>query len=231
MFQRIRSFSIAATLGVAALCAGGANCSPQSDFQCSTDQDCLTQGDGGVCEANAFCSFPDEGCEGGRRWHDRASSLSGMCVGEESGTATDTDPGPTTDTDDPQTTGDTAEPTTAAATTDAPTTDDPTNVTTDPTTGDPTGDPMTGDTSTGGAATCDELYGGSTDYMFCSETEDSCSFNVTVAMAMSCNDVCTAGGGACTGASYNEDPVCTGTGDTGCDDASINDLICVCSKP
>lgn len=228
----LRIVTVTLGLGGFALMAGGASCNPVSDFQCSTDEDCIGEGAGGVCEANNFCTFPDESCDAGKRWHDRASSLAGMCFGDEGGaTATDTDPttgsGSTTDapTTDPGSTGSM----TTAPTTDDPTTGDPT--TDDPTTGDPltTGEPTT--SSTGGApAACDETYGGATDYMLCEETEDSCSFNVTAAMAASCDMICESFGGSCVGAQFNEGDLCTSTGEATCDDMSANDLICICTR-
>ena len=73
------------------------------------------------------------------------------------------------------------------------------------------------------------MYGGATDYMLCMETADSCSFNTTIGMAMSCTDVCTSFGGTCVGAELNDVDLCTSTGAGTCDQADVSDIICVCS--
>ena len=239
---------LTATLGLGALgLLWGAGCSVESDFQCSTDENCIAEGgEGGVCESNSFCTFPDAACTSGKRWHERASSLAGICFGEEgmssattvaSGTDGETDPttagasttDPTGASTDPGTSsmGETTDPT-ADPKTD-PTADPTTDPTSDPTTTDPTtGD---GDTSTGGAAmSCDEQYGGATDYQLCVEADDSCSFNTTTAAMMNCTQVCEGLGGTCLGAQLNEADLCTANGDTTCDDAGNMDLICTCSR-
>lgn len=36
-------------------------------FLCDDDSACVLQGEPGICEANGYCSFPDEACEGTRR--------------------------------------------------------------------------------------------------------------------------------------------------------------------
>lgn len=221
-----RILTVTVGLGGFGIAAGGANCNPVSDFQCSTTEDCIAQGEGGICEANSFCTFPDAACPSGKRWHDRASSLAGMCFGEGTGTATDTD--------DPTmgTSGTTEDPTTGVDPSTSSTTNDPT--TGDPTTGDPTtGDPPTSGGSssgTGASATCDEMYGAATDYMLCEEAADSCSFNVTTAMAANCTMVCESFGGTCVGAQLNDTDACVSTGDSTCDDMTLTDLICVCSR-
>jgi hypothetical protein len=75
--------------GLAVSGAMGANCDPQSVFACSSDDDCLDQGEGGRCESGNVCTFPDEACETGRRWHDRApipdAGLCWMPEGETEG--------------------------------------------------------------------------------------------------------------------------------------------------
>lgn len=226
----LRILTVTVGLGCFGLAAGGAGCNPVSDFQCSTSEDCIAEGAGGVCEANSFCSFPDAECPTGKRWHDRASSLSGMCFGEEGG-ATDTDDSAgsssgSSTTQDP-TTG--LDPSTSSSTSGDPTTD--------PTTGDPTtGDPTTGDSTTSGSssgtsamAPCDETYGAAADYMLCEEAADSCRFAVTVSM-MPCTTICESFGGMCVGAQLNEKPVCTSTGDITCEDMSSNTVICICSR-
>ncbi len=226
--QLLRILTVSLGLGAVGLAAGGANCNPVSDFQCATDEECIGQGEGGVCESNNFCTFPDLECPTGRRWHDRASSLAGMCFGD----------GVDTDTDTPGTSSSSGDPTLGSATetgsTTAPVTTGPaaTSDATDPTTGDPS--TTTGGSSSSGTGapmgTCDELYGGTTDYMLCDEAEDSCRFNATIDMVASCDDVCGAAEGTCLGAELNEKDVCLSTGDTTCDDVTVNNLICICSR-
>jgi hypothetical protein len=219
---------LTATLGLGGfgILAGGASCNPVSDFQCSTNEDCEGEGAGGICESNNFCTFPDAECSTGKRWHDRASSLAGMCFGDAAGTDTDVTPG-SSSTGDP-TTGSAETSTGAGVTTDPLTTGDPT-------TGDPmtssTGTPTSGGSSTGGMpASCDDTYGAATDYMLCEETEEFCRFNVTAAMAATCTMICESFGGMCLGAEFNEAELCTPTDDSNCEDMSANDLICNCSR-
>lgn len=53
-------------------------CNSPETFNCQDDAGC---GNDGECEANGFCSFPDEGCESGRRYGDLAGAgLQGQCV-------------------------------------------------------------------------------------------------------------------------------------------------------
>ncbi len=227
----LRILTVTVGLGCFGLAAGGAGCNPVSDFQCSTDENCIAEGEGGVCEANSFCTFPDLECPTGKRWHDRASSLAGMCFGDEGG-ATDT-----ADTDDTAgssggsgTTQDTTtDPSTSSTSGDPPTTD---ATTADPTTGAPTTeDSATGGSTsgTGAMASCDDTYGGATDYELCEEAADSCRFSVT-SMMMSCTSVCEGFGGTCLGGQLNEEPVCTSTGDITCEDTSSTSVICICSR-
>ena len=77
---------------------------------------------------------------------------------------------------------------------------------------------------------CDATYGAAADYMLCEETKESCSFNVTIDMAMSCNDVCTSFGGTCTAAELNQKELCTSTEAGTCDQMDVGDLICVCTN-
>ena len=204
---------------------GGSSCNAQSDLPCQNDEQCLERGEGGQCEFNNFCSFPDEMCETGRRWDGRApDSIAGKCYEPGTGgTATDTDASGT-DTDDSGTD-------TADTTADPTTGPDPSTTTT---TGEPdpsttTGEPGTSTTS-GAAMTCGEQYGAAMDYMLCVEEPDSCAFNVTVGMAASCNDVCTMYGGECIEAQLNETDLCVSTGAGTCDQMDFDDVICVCSR-
>lgn len=223
-------------LGIVVGAAGGGVCNPVSIFACDTDEACIAEGgEGGQCEANNYCSFPDMGCPGTlRRWHDRASSdIAGKCVEGEIGNDTegvDTE-GEDTEGDD----DDDAEDTSGGA-------DDTmgvgsTGVTTmpDDTTGSADSTPMTDDGSTGsmmdtGAMTCDEQFGAALDYMLCDEQPDSCQFNVTMNMMASCNDVCAMYGGMCTAADTNDADLCVSSGMSTCDDMASNNAICTCSK-
>ncbi|MEM6291554.1 MAG: hypothetical protein AAGA54_09825 [Myxococcota bacterium] len=234
-----------ATLGFGAFgLVAGASCTVESDFQCTTNENCVAEGgEGGVCESNNFCTFPDPACTSGKRWHDRASSLAGICFGDEgmstattvaSGTDGETDTAVGSSSTDP-TDASTDPGTSSMGETTAPTTDPTTDPTMDPTmdpTEDPT-DPTTGDgdTSTGGVAmSCDQLYGGADDYLLCVEADDSCSFNTTTMQMTNCTQVCESFGGMCLSAQFNEAELCTANGDTTCDDAGNMDLICTCSR-
>jgi hypothetical protein len=188
----------------------------------------------GICEANSYCSFPDLECPSQRRWHDRATeSLAGNCLDPAadtlggSATDSDTDPMGGSSSGEEEDSGDSA-PMTSTTEPDSTSGADPSG---DPT-GDPSGDPSTGTpgTSSGtGASACDDVYGAAPDYMLCEEMADSCSFNVTIDMAMSCNDVCTTYGGTCVGAELNDVELCTSTGAGTCDQMDVGNLICVCS--
>jgi hypothetical protein len=77
-----RRLWLAFVIGLAASGALGANCNPESVFACETDEDCLDQGEDGRCEPGNVCSFPDEACPNGRRWHHRAPiPEADMCMG------------------------------------------------------------------------------------------------------------------------------------------------------
>jgi hypothetical protein len=199
----------------------GANCNPQSVFACSTDEDCLEQGEGGRCEPSEVCSFPDDACPGGRRWHDRAPiPNAGMCWGGEG--ESDAESG--TEDDD----GADGDDTTTGSTT---TTSSTTNVsTTMPDDDDTAASDDDGDSTSGAKPSCDEQYGDSPDYLLCEETPESCSFNATIANTISCNDVCSMGGGTCIEAHLNEEDLCLSTGPAACDQNDFNDGICVCSR-
>lgn len=92
--------AVSATLALA--CGDGA-------FGCQESTQC---GDGGVCEAVGYCSFPDDDCASGRRFGELAGDFAGMCVLPDDGTDTEpaapTTTGPSTDdtTGSPDTTGD-----------------------------------------------------------------------------------------------------------------------------
>ena len=70
-----------ALLGLVVAAAFGPSCVVESIFTCGSDEDCVAEGgEGGVCESNIQCTFPDESCEEGKRWHERAvEELAGQC--------------------------------------------------------------------------------------------------------------------------------------------------------
>lgn len=87
----------AAILGCAVLFVGGCN-SSLGNYECQDNSDCTSEGQsGGICEANAFCSFADSECsEGGQRYGKGSGALSGQCVradGVDAGVRNDASPG------------------------------------------------------------------------------------------------------------------------------------------
>lgn len=68
---------------LAAACAAvlGAACVNHKPYACTAAEQCTRDGIDGVCESQGFCSFPDPGCPGGRRFDDSAGNeLAGQCV-------------------------------------------------------------------------------------------------------------------------------------------------------
>ncbi len=74
------------------LVLGLLGCSGGSVFQCEEAGQCQRDGASGTCEADGYCSFPDEICDSGRRYGDLApAGLAGTCVPVETDSeATDT---------------------------------------------------------------------------------------------------------------------------------------------
>lgn len=223
----LRTVALGGLLGFFAFNASGAGCSPQSDFQCLTNEDCIGQGAGGLCEPNSFCSFPDASCIGTmRRWDDRAAeSLAGDCVDPGMATATDTD---TDGSSESSSTTEEPEEEEGSSTTMSV---EPVSSSGEEMTTDPTGEMTStgGNTSTGAAGACDMMYGGAEGYMFCEELADGCRFVAALNMAMACNDVCAAFGGTCNGAELNDADPCTSSGAGTCEQADVTDIICICS--
>ena len=54
-------------------------CSDQL-FPCALDGDCQNGGNGGVCQPEGVCSFPDDGCPSGQRFGAHSGGLSNECV-------------------------------------------------------------------------------------------------------------------------------------------------------
>ena len=59
-----------------------AGCEQPGEFQCASSSQCQSAGVDGTCEASGFCSFPDAGCESGRRYGGLAGPLSNVCVAD-----------------------------------------------------------------------------------------------------------------------------------------------------
>lgn len=222
------TFGLAFGLGLG-LGTGAAGCKVQSVFTCSEDANCETHGAGGICEPNAFCTFPDESCPSGKRWHDRAGDLADECyeldtAGTGDGSGGSEGSGSTAATpDDESSGGNDSTPVTSGDSSGEP----PPMTTTDPGDGSSSGG---GGSTTGMAGACDAKYGAATDYMLCEELPDSCMFNVTTGMAMGCTGVCTSFGGTCITAHTNDVDLCVPVMETTCDDMASNNIICVCSN-
>ncbi|MGH1348492.1 MAG: hypothetical protein ACRBN8_43500 [Nannocystales bacterium] len=65
-----------------AVALGLTGCPSSQGFACEDDHQCVQSGQAGVCQANAFCSFPDADCPSGHRYSEHSSHFSGLCVGE-----------------------------------------------------------------------------------------------------------------------------------------------------
>lgn len=58
-----------------------AGCSSDALFQCQRNDQCVSQGEEGVCQASGYCSFGDGTCDSGYRYADSAPpGLAGQCV-------------------------------------------------------------------------------------------------------------------------------------------------------
>ena len=84
----------------------------------------------------------------------------------------------------------------------------------------------------GGGGSCGDHYGGTNGFQLCFESPTECGFNAVKDGALSCDDVCAAGGGTCVRVLGNDSSApCVATGEhpDGCSDTSKYDDICVCS--
>lgn len=219
---RIPRVALHTGLGLLLGWAVGCNLNVVSVFTCLEDQNCIDEGgEGGVCEPNNLCTFPDESCPNGKRWHDRAAELAGKCYEDSDlggGTGSDTEAGTGTDSgsDGGSSSGSSS--------------------TTLPADGSSSGEPppMTesGDSSSGGMpGVCDDLFGAVPGYIPCEETPTTCSFNATLGMT-SCDAMCMMFGATCAETFTNTASDCASIDvATTCDDATANDHICVCNKP
>jgi hypothetical protein len=199
-------------------------CNPRSDLPCSSDETCLGFAEGGRCEPQGFCSFPDAACPSGRRWHSRApESLASTCLVDAVAGATDSETGTDSDSAGQTETSTTSTTSTSSSTTDDSTTTDPTDPSTSSTTDSP-------DSTGADLPSCDEQFSEAPDYELCAEEPTTCAFNVTVAMAIDCNGVCAMFGATCVTAQLNDTPLCVATEETTCEDMAFNDGICVCTR-
>ncbi len=102
-----------ALLGVLACDA----CLDPTTFACESDAQCMRGGIPGTCEAEGYCSFPDDTCASNRRFAELApSAIAGVCVVEDGSTSTVP---PTSTSVDPSTTTSVGTSTTSTPTTDA----------------------------------------------------------------------------------------------------------------
>lgn len=87
------------------------------------------------------------------------------------------------------------------------------------------------DTGTGTEPpSCDEVYGGTGGYTYCSETDDSCTFAADLGGG-TCGDVCEAYGGSCLGAHSNGASPCDDFGERTCDyTCGACNVTCICSR-
>ncbi|MBK8265740.1 MAG: hypothetical protein IPK80_30985 [Nannocystis sp.] len=81
-------------------------CAPTRAFPCSADEQCVDGAARGLCEAEGYCSFPDDTCPSGRRFGAFANEgLASACVDGDSITTTTTATSATTDATTDATTG------------------------------------------------------------------------------------------------------------------------------
>jgi hypothetical protein len=213
-------------LGLGVLLGASCNINVESVFTCLTDEDCIAEGGaGGVCEPNNLCTFPDEACPEGKRWHDRAAELAGKCYEPgDLGGGTDTVAGTASETGGTGSGSEGSSSSSGGATT----------VPADDTGSSSGGPPATedgGSSSSGGmGATCDELFGTAPGYVLCEDNADNCSFNVTLTMT-SCDALCMMFASTCIEGFTNSATGCVTDGALACDDATTTESVCRCAKP
>ncbi|MEM7157135.1 MAG: hypothetical protein AAF799_30055 [Myxococcota bacterium] len=76
-------------LALVPLLASAVSCSTSEVFECRSNDQCVTSMIRGQCEPAGVCSFPDLGCDSGRRYGSSSGDLSGQCV-EDGATSTST---------------------------------------------------------------------------------------------------------------------------------------------
>ena len=72
-------------VGAGALLLFAAACVRVEAYACSDESECLTR-DGGRCEENGYCSYPDLDCESGRRYSGLAGPVADRCTEPVAGT-------------------------------------------------------------------------------------------------------------------------------------------------
>jgi cysteine-rich repeat protein len=69
------------TIVLACLAVGVGACSQLETFECGSSDQCMSDVVAGVCQADGWCSFPDEACGSGQRYGELAGDgLAGECV-------------------------------------------------------------------------------------------------------------------------------------------------------
>jgi hypothetical protein len=130
-----------------------------SVFACANDAQCQAGAVAGQCEANGFCSFPDDSCPTGQRFGEAApAEVANACVAAEDGTGTSTSIGEESTTrvepPDPDPDGILESSTTTAPPEGTSTTSPVDDATTDPAATTDTGQSMT----TGPVQTCEVAF-------------------------------------------------------------------------
>ena len=83
-----------------------------------------------------------------------------------------------------------------------------------------------------GPVSCDEIFGEAAEYIYCSEGDDFCRFNVRNDN-VSCDDICASFGRPCREAYDNPNETgreCEMNGVDGCDDTSRGTEMCECAR-
>lgn len=237
----MRSSNVMRALAACGLALGslGAVCNPISIYVCASDDDCQEHGRGGRCEPNLACSFEDDECPEGRRWHSRADDEPGECLGvglagtdgswgdggqgDSSSSSPQAAEGGETSVDDAEGSSGLPQNTSTSTSTSSTSLGEGTS-------GTSTSQGTTTSSETGATQSCDEQYGSVLDYQRCTETPDTCAFNVRVDMSATCAQVCSMFGGECVVADLNDTEPCVSIGQIACDDMSFMDAICTCSR-
>jgi hypothetical protein len=125
----------------AALALACAACGP-SAYACTEQQQCAIDELVGVCQADGFCSFPDDGCPSGQRYGEHGGPMAGQCVPVADDTGTDSSSGTST-------AATTSSSSTITASTTAVTVTESTSSSTDPATTTSATDPATSESTDG----------------------------------------------------------------------------------
>jgi hypothetical protein len=80
---------------VASLACAAFACNPREPYTCGTSDQCVANGENGVCTAAGFCAFANESCSSGYQYDSSAGGgLGGSCVGSLPIDASDVDASP-----------------------------------------------------------------------------------------------------------------------------------------